>query len=455
MTERSIDELLGELPRPVHPDSSFEISLRARLAAELAADPDIVGAPLHRYPDRPTTTEVIELQTLTPPATSPGSTRPRRVWLRAAAVVIVTGAALTGAVALLKDDSSTITSRPEITVGETTVAPDIAVAPDVTVVGTVAAPGSTFAGAILRTFSVELERNPYFVAADDGPWVASLAGELVRLDAETGEIVARVTVSESSPIAVDADAVWVADAITGDVVRLDPTDGRLVARIATGVEILENSVRFPMLEGAARSFASIGGITSTGESVWVGDRAGAVMRIDPATNTITDTFEVPVRPDHIRADGDRVLVANPRAGEAAVLDVASREVIQQFTGTDDLAGAELYDGAMYLQSAADGTVTRIDLATGEQRTSLPLGASVKRDHEPTLPTGLVVSGAGVLVDTANEPDSLHVLDPVTLAELGALPVTADHGDMTLAADGSAWLVRTKTGELVHITPRAL
>ena len=78
-----------------------------------------------------------------------------------------------------------------------------------------------------------------------------------------------------------------------------------------------------------------------------------------------------------------------------------------------------------------------------------------RDHQPTLPTGLVVSAAGVLVDTANEPDSIHVLDPVTLAELGTLPVTADQGDMTIAADGSAWLVRNLAGDVVHITPRAL
>jgi hypothetical protein len=53
------------------------------------------------------------------------------------------------------------------------------------------------------------------------------------------------------------------------------------------------------------------------------------------------------------------------------------------------------------------------------------------------------------------PDSMHVLDPVTLAEVGTLPVTANQGDVTIAADGSVWLVRNQTGEVVHITPRML
>ena len=65
MPERSIEELLGQLPatEPARPD--FEARLRARLTAELHADHDLDGrsgpAPdPHQFP----TTEVIELQTI-------------------------------------------------------------------------------------------------------------------------------------------------------------------------------------------------------------------------------------------------------------------------------------------------------------------------------------------------------------------------------------------------------
>jgi streptogramin lyase len=310
-------------------------------------------------------------------------------------------------------------------------------------------------GATLASFPVDLEFNPYFVAADGQVWVATLAGELVRLDPSSGEVIASAQIPESSPIAVDAAALWVADALTGDVVRLDPQDGTIVARIPTGVEILPNSVRFPMLFGEARDFAAIGGIDSSGESVWVGDRTGAVMRIDPATNQIVDTFDVPVTPDHVRVDGDHVLVGNLRGGAVAVIDAGTGDIVQQLSDLDDLAGAELFDGALYIQSAIDGRVTRLDLGSGAQTTSVALGPSVVRDHDPTLPTGLVVTASGVLVDTANEPDSLHVLDPVTLADLGTLPITADQGDITVVADGSAWLVRTTANEVIHIVPTPL
>jgi hypothetical protein len=111
--------------------------------------------------------------------------------------------------------------------------------------------------------------------------------------------------------------------------------------------------------------------------------------------------------------------------------------------------------ALFVQSALDGTVTRVDLGSGAQTTSVAVGASVERDHDPTLPTGLVVAASGVLVDTANEPDSLHVLDPVTLADLGTLAIAADQGDITVAADGSAWLVRTTANEVIHIIPKPL
>ncbi len=225
-----------------------------------------------------------------------------------------------------------------------------------------------------------------------------------------------------------------------------------MTRIETGVEIIENAVRFPMLEGTTRAFAQIGGIVSTGDTVWVGDRAGSVMRIDPATNEIVETFDVPVRPDLLRADGDLLLAADLLGAGVAVVDVSDGTVVYEATDLDDLAGAALYGGAVYLQDRATGTVTRTDLATGDELTSVALGASVERSSQPTMPTGLVVSGAGVLVDVDTAPDSLHVLDPITLVEVGTLAVTADQGDMTIAADGSVWLVRTQANAVAHITP---
>ena len=58
MPERSIEELLGQLPAPSAPDATFQAQLRARLTAELHADPGATTAaavapdPLHRCSSR-------------------------------------------------------------------------------------------------------------------------------------------------------------------------------------------------------------------------------------------------------------------------------------------------------------------------------------------------------------------------------------------------------------------
>ncbi|HZB39460.1 MAG TPA: PQQ-binding-like beta-propeller repeat protein [Ilumatobacter sp.] len=459
MPERSIEELLGQLPEPSPPAPDFEARLRARLAAELRAETAPDPHPLSNP-------EVIELQTLTRTPADPK--HDRRTWLKAAAVVLVAGGVVTALVLAQRDGESPATDTvPDATTApapvettspvavETTNPAEVETTSQVAVATTVPALQATFAGATVDAFAVDPGSNPYFVGAADDVWVSSLAGELVRLDSETGEIVARATVPESSPFAVDADAVWVADAIGGDVIRLDLVDGTEVARIATGVEILENSYRQPMLPGAARSFAQVGGIASSGDAVWVGDKAGVVMRIDPSTDTITARFDVPVRPDLLRVEGEVLLVVNQLGGEAAAIDTTDGTVLHEVSGLDDIAGAALYGGATYLHDRVTGTVTRTDLSTGEQRTSAALGAPLERSGEPTLPTGLAVSGAGVLVDTKTTPNNLHVLDPVTLEEIGTLTTTADQGDMAIAGDGSVWLVRSLANEVVRITPAAL
>ena len=117
-----------------------------------------------------------------------------------------------------------------------------------------------------------------------------------------------------------------------------------------------------------------------------------------------------------------------------------------------MAGAALYGGAVYRQDRATGTVTRIDLESGSESNSVALGPPQERPGTPTLPTGLSVSGAGVLVDTTSTPESLHILDPVTLQEIGRLATAPDQGDIAIAADGTVWLVRALANEVVRITP---
>lgn len=423
MTGRSIDELLSLLPL-VEPDATFEARLRGRLERELAGQGDEQPA-ASIDPHSTSTSEVFELEATTSPSTV--TKRVPTQWLRAAAAAAAVAVGAATVFVALQEDSTT----------------------------TLAPPDATFVGATLETIAIDVAvSDPYFVAAREDTYVLSLAGDLTRIS-DTGGATRIAGVPEASPLALDDEAVWIADAVDGRVLRLDPEDGTVVAEIETGIEVQQSVMRVPMPEGPSRQFALIGGIVSSGDSVFVGDKTGRVLRIDPDTNEVVDTFDVPVRPDQLQHDGEHLLVVNLTGGQAAVVSTESGEVVHPVEEVDDLAGAALYGGALYLQDASDGTVTRIDLETGAERTSQPLGASYDPSGQPVLPTGLVVSAAGVLVDTATEPESLHILDPETLNETGTLAVTRDHGDMTVAPDGSVWLVRGNQHAVVRIVPRPL
>ena len=332
-------------------------------------------------------TEVIELQTLTPPTNSPSPMRSRGFWWKAAAGVVVAGGVMAAAVALLRDDSST-----SITTDTTNVAPTVApettlpatalpatTLPPTTVPPTTIAPTpSTFAGATLETFPVDLAHTPYFVAAYGDPWVSSLAGEMVRLDPATGEIVARRMCR--SRLRSPSTRTH-----CGSLTRSPATSSESTRTMARWWRRFRPASRSCPTRSASRCFKAkrgvsprIGGLDSDGESVWVGDRSGGILRIDAATNTIAGSFDVSVRPDHLRFDGEHVLVANLTGGDVAVIDAASGVVIQEITGLNDLAGAELYGGALYFQDATDGTVNSRrppDRGADQQRRTRRLGAA--------------------------------------------------------------------------------
>lgn len=424
MTAHSIEDLLNRLPGAAEPDPGFEARLRQRLTQELRAPG---GEATPALPNQDVTDmEVLELEATTTRTITTKQTPIR--WRRAVAAAAVVAVCVGAVVVATRDDDPSLT---------------------------VAAPDATFVGSSLESTAIDVgSGTPYFVAAHGDAWVLTLAGDLLRID-DSGDAVRIGTVPEASLMAADSDAVWIADAVSGDVLRLDPEDGSVVAEIDTGIEVVPSMIRVPSEDGTSGRYALIGGIVSNGESVWVGDRAGRVLRIDAATNEVADSFDVPVRPDQLQLAGDHLLAVNLTGNEAAVVDATSGEVVHPVEKLDNLAGAAVLGGALYLKDGEDGTVTRIDLESGATRMSEPLGPSADILGRAAVPTGMVASSAGVLAYTDAEPASLHILDPVTLVETGSLAVGADHGDMTVAPDGSVWLVRADARSLIHVTPRPL
>jgi PASTA domain len=122
-------------------------------------------------------------------------------------------------------------------------------------------------------------------AVPGGVWLASWdEGGLLRIDAATGRITARVPVGQPMQgpysIAYGAGSLWVTDFRTGDLLRLNPATGRLIADIPLG---------------AGARYVTVGG-----GFVWVttfGPVSGLywnrLVKIDPVTDRILGDVPVP------------------------------------------------------------------------------------------------------------------------------------------------------------------
>jgi YVTN family beta-propeller protein len=201
-------------------------------------------------------------------------------------------------------------------------------------------------------------------------WVAPSSGLLTRLDGATGQIVGPQRDPNSGPaaIALGGDgAVWITDAEADNVTRVDPTG--LLTPIAVG-------------NGPT-------GIAVGADGVWVADSLdNVVVRIDPATQSVTTTIPVGHSP----------------------------------------AAVAIGAGSVWVANSGDGTVTRIDPRTNMIQATISVGGSPQAitiadgrarltvDQQTIKPTGLASGGGTLRMDAELD---VNTTDPA----LAAFPPT--------------------------------
>lgn len=160
-------------------------------------------------------------------------------------------------------------------------------------------------------------------------------------------------------------------------------------------------------------------------------------------------------PSAIAARGETAVVAAAGADEVVVVDLVSdniRRVIHLASGSGPSAVTFLSDVIVYVANARAGTVTRIDITSGDTA-SVAVG---------TYPRGLVLTRGRLFVVNANTapcetgvcslgPSWLTVIDPATNARaqgVDSIPLQAagNARSMTLGGDGLIYVVNTGTVE---------
>ena len=205
---------------------------------------------------------------------------------------------------------------------------------------------STADGAIRAT--VPLRAAPSDMMAGFGSlWVTErLAGDVVRIDADTHRVLARIPVgARPSRIVAGGRAVWVLDPVSHTASAIDPatdtvTQTIAVAAGATDVAFDAGSLwvldprsgmvsRFDPGTGLRRTTVGVGGhpssLTTITDGIWVtDDRQGLVHRIDARGATVTQTARLGGAPAAIAATSAGTWVVDRLAATVSRLSFNGR-----------------------------------------------------------------------------------------------------------------------------------
>ena len=180
-------------------------------------------------------------------------------------------------------------------------------------------------------------------------WLTNTAtGELVRMDPVNGSIASPLAVTEAGsavPIALTDSALWVSDRRDSTLVELDPASLQERRRVSVDAAIsaiaadaanlwlldeeAEEVLRVDASDGSTTPSIAIQGATSLlvhGGAVWVGNEAGGLVRIDPATEEETGRVDVGVAATDLVAERDSVLVVGGHGEPVVRVDIGSMQV---------------------------------------------------------------------------------------------------------------------------------
>ena len=281
-------------------------------------------------------------------------------------------------------------------------------------------------------------------------------GSLVRIDATTGEIVARVPIPRPTLVASDGDSVWVlsegifgggalvhveaaTDAITGVSAVEFPTTTELA--VAGGSAWLGSD------RGTAYRFAP-GAITgeparfdvASSEFLWPVAAAGSLwisccrlpptlLRVDPATGRVLARID---RVERVVASGTGFLWAldweEGRASRLVRIDTETHATVPIGALGFRWFDLTVADGAVWASSPKDGSIVRLDPLTGEANQRIPVGG------EP----GALAAGAGAVWAAIGKDATVtrYVIaaDRIEAIDVGGTPI-----DLVFARD-SVWVM---------------
>jgi hypothetical protein len=275
------------------------------------------------------------------------------------------------------------------------------------------------------------------------------AATLLRIDPVTNAITGSVGLLDGPPsgnaldvssMAVAAGSIWVTAYFENELLRVDPATMTITAAFAVG-----------------RSPSSV---VSDGHSLWVAlNNARAVVRIDPARNLVVQTVRVGSKdsadsPWQLAYDGRDLLASMPDSGRVAHID-AKAKVRYDNVGFDAASCAHLLpiSGGYWLDDTeCSPAYYRWDARRGRIAAVVDPTTDIHHDWGATIANGALYSGES---DCENDPpfDCYHGYlvkrDIATGAELATQDVGIE-AFLPHFASGSFWAADFDLGALNRV-----
>lgn len=206
-------------------------------------------------------------------------------------------------------------------------------------------------------------------------------------------------------------AAVVATMVIGSVACGDESDGDVAADQTTVVAVADG----------------VGLVQATTDAVWVVTDEG-LARIDPKTNTVLTTVEMD-KPEYIVSDGSALWVSLFDANQLVRIDPATNEITDTLVVPGNPSSAVVVGNAIWVTSHRGAAVLRFERGAGESVASVAVGEPGDQG-----PLGLAAGMGSIWVGTPNI-FTVSRIDPETnavVAEYGIPPGANPCGDIAVA-----------------------
>jgi len=203
-----------------------------------------------------------------------------------------------------------------------------------------------------------VEGSPdWSVVTNDSVWITSArVNHVAQLIAATNQVGLIVEVQRPcSGLAYGFGSIWIPSCGSHSVIRVDPATGKKLAEIAGDPANSE------------------GGITVGADSVWMVTKPSTLVRINPKTNAISATIQLPSGSENPLFSDNFVWISSFEHDQLLKVDPVSGTIIATIPVGPKPRFLTAGSGSIWTLNQGDGTISRVDPKAGKVVATISCG----------------------------------------------------------------------------------